>query len=56
MDNPAPMTSDKLRKLGWSCRTLEETIADTVGFCEQAGFLWRSAGSARRFPPVYNKI
>uniref|UniRef100_K3ZUM4 NAD-dependent epimerase/dehydratase domain-containing protein n=1 Tax=Setaria italica TaxID=4555 RepID=K3ZUM4_SETIT len=39
MDNHAPMTSDKLRKLGWSCRPLEETIADTVGFCEQAGFL-----------------
>ncbi|KAF8780962.1 hypothetical protein HU200_000928 [Digitaria exilis] len=56
MDKPAPMTSDKLRKLGWSCRPLEETIADTVEFCEQAGFLGDLQGAHCRFPPVYNKI
>nr|CAB3453797.1 unnamed protein product [Digitaria exilis] len=56
MDKPAPMTSDKLRKLGWSCRPLEETIADTAEFCEQAGFLGDLQGAPCRFPPVYNKI
>ncbi|OEL16954.1 hypothetical protein BAE44_0022026 [Dichanthelium oligosanthes] len=56
MDNPAPMTSCKLRELGWSCRPLEETIADTVEFCEQAGFLGDLQGEPCRFPPVYNKI
>ncbi|CAL5087649.1 unnamed protein product [Urochloa decumbens] len=58
MDNPAPMTSDKLRKLGWSCRPLEVTIAGTVEFCEQAGFLsdLQRQGAPCRFPPVYNKI
>ncbi|XP_037434974.1 cinnamoyl-CoA reductase 2-like [Triticum dicoccoides] len=57
MDHPAPMTTDKLKKLGWSCRSLEETITDSVEFCQKAGFLddveW--AGPCR-FPPLYNKI
>ncbi|KAL6655333.1 hypothetical protein ACP70R_006159 [Stipagrostis hirtigluma subsp. patula] len=56
MDNSAPMTSNKLRKLGWSCRSLEETIADTVEFCKKAGFLDDVEGEPCRFPPVYNKI
>ncbi|KAK3130417.1 hypothetical protein QOZ80_6BG0493200 [Eleusine coracana subsp. coracana] len=57
MDHPAPMTSDKLKKLGWSCRTLEETIEDTVQFCRGAGFLENVDGAPPcRFPPVYNMI
>lgn len=40
------MTSDKLRKLGWSCRTLEETIEDTVQFCQGVGFLEDVEGDA----------
>ena len=57
MEHPAPMTSDKLKKLGWSCRSLEETIADTIEFCHQAGFLDDVEGVAPwRFPPLYNKI
>jgi hypothetical protein len=56
MEHPAPMTSDKLKKLGWEFRSLEETIDDTVEFC-QAGVLDDVAGAAPwRFPPVYNKI
>ncbi|CAL5063662.1 unnamed protein product [Urochloa decumbens] len=56
-DHPAPMTSDKLKKLGWSCRLLEETIADTVEFCQQAGFLEDLGGEDPcRFPPLFNKI
>ncbi|KAL6844767.1 hypothetical protein ACP4OV_025426 [Aristida adscensionis] len=56
MDHPAPMTSDKLKKLGWKVRPLEETIADTVEFCKRAGFLEDVEGTPVRFPHVYNKI
>lgn len=57
-DHPAPMTSDKLKKLGWSCRPLEETIADTVESCQRARFLdGRVDGEAPcRFPPLFNQI
>jgi len=52
------MTSDidKLKKLGWKARPLKETIADTVEFCKNAGFLEDVEGSPCRFPDVYNKI
>nr|CAB3457433.1 unnamed protein product [Digitaria exilis] len=56
MDHPAPMTSDKLKKLGWKVRPLKETIADTIEFCKHAGFLDDAAGKTCRFPDVYNKI
>ncbi|KAM3276254.1 hypothetical protein ACQJBY_044563 [Aegilops geniculata] len=56
VDHPAPMTTDKLKKLGWTCRSLEETIADSVEFCQQAGFLNDVEGAPCRFPPFYNKI
>ncbi|KAF7073210.1 hypothetical protein CFC21_078241 [Triticum aestivum] len=57
VDHPAPMTTDKLKKLGWTCRSLEETIADSVEYCQQAGFLDDVEGGAPcRFPPFYNKI
>ena len=56
-DHPAPMTSEKLKKLGWSCRPLEETIADTVRFCQRAGLLVDADGAAPcRFPPICNEI
>ncbi|CAD6224387.1 unnamed protein product [Miscanthus lutarioriparius] len=56
-DHPAPMTSDKLKKIGWSCRPLEETILDTVECCQRAGFLDDVAGETPcRFPPICNKI
>ncbi|CAL5087647.1 unnamed protein product [Urochloa decumbens] len=55
-DHPAPMTSDKLKKLGWNVRPLKETIADTIEFCKKAGFLEDVAGCPCRFPDVYNKI
>nr|CAB3453801.1 unnamed protein product [Digitaria exilis] len=45
-DHPAPMTSEKLKKLGWSCRPLEETIADTIKFCQLARLLEDVVGEA----------
>ncbi|GJM98409.1 hypothetical protein PR202_ga15420 [Eleusine coracana subsp. coracana] len=56
MDNATPMTSDKLKKLGWSCRSLKETITNTVEFCKTAGFLADVEGEHNHFPSVYNKI
>jgi len=56
MDHPAPMTSDKLKKLGWKVRPLKETIAETVEFCQQAGFLEDLEGTPCRFPSLYNII
>jgi len=56
MDHPAPMTSDKLKKLGWKVRPVKEIIADTVEFCQNAGFLEDVEGSPCRFPDIYNKI
>uniref|UniRef100_A0A804QA49 NAD-dependent epimerase/dehydratase domain-containing protein n=1 Tax=Zea mays TaxID=4577 RepID=A0A804QA49_MAIZE len=56
-DHPAPMTSDKLKKIGWSCRPLEETIVDTVECCLRAGFLDHVGGETScRFPPLLNQI
>ncbi|WVZ65409.1 hypothetical protein U9M48_014775 [Paspalum notatum var. saurae] len=55
-EHPAPMTSEKLMKLGWKARPLKETIADTVEYCQQAGFLVEVEGTPYRFPPLYNKI
>jgi hypothetical protein len=52
----APMTSDKLKKQGWSVKPLNETIADTVEFCKHAGFLDDKEGAPCRSPDVYNKI
>ena len=40
------MSSEKLKKLGWSFRPLEETIADAIGFCQRAGFLGDADGAA----------
>jgi hypothetical protein len=57
MDHPAALTSDKLKKLGWSCRTLEETIDDTVKFFLDAGFLDDVDGAPPcLFPPLLNMV
>ncbi|XP_051188447.1 cinnamoyl-CoA reductase 1 isoform X2 [Lolium perenne] len=57
MDHPARMTSGKLEKLGWSCRTMRDTITDAVDFCREAGFLEDAVdGAPCRFPPLLNKI
>jgi hypothetical protein len=51
------MTTGKLEKLGWSCRTMRDTIADAVDFCREAGFLEDTVDDAPcRFPPLLNKI
>ncbi|VAI19081.1 unnamed protein product [Triticum turgidum subsp. durum] len=58
MDHPAPMTSEKLEKLGWSHRPLRDTIADTIEFCQEAGFLEGidADDAPCRFPPLFNNI
>ncbi|XP_077215804.1 cinnamoyl-CoA reductase 2-like [Tasmannia lanceolata] len=33
------MSSEKLKRLGWKYRSLEETLADTVGYFQEAGLL-----------------
>ncbi|KAM0838261.1 hypothetical protein ACQ4PT_061095 [Festuca glaucescens] len=57
MDHPAPMTTGKLEKLGWSYRTMRDTIVDAVDFCREAGFLVDAVdGAPCRFPPLLNKV
>ena len=58
MDHPASMTSEKLEKLGWSHRPLRDTIADTIEFCREAGFLEGvdADDAPCRFPPLFNNI
>lgn len=33
------LSSEKLKKIGWKCRTLEETIADSVQYYQEVGLL-----------------
>ncbi|PKU70508.1 cinnamoyl-CoA reductase 2 [Dendrobium catenatum] len=39
LDEDSEMTSEKLKKIGWRCRELKETISDTVKYYEEAGLL-----------------
>nr|QVG73957.1 cinnamoyl CoA reductase [Asarum sieboldii] len=39
VDSNIKLSSEKLRKLGWKCRPLEETLADAVMCMEEAGLL-----------------
>ncbi|XP_038987262.1 tetraketide alpha-pyrone reductase 1-like isoform X2 [Phoenix dactylifera] len=49
----APLTSEKLKKLGWKCRPLEETLTDAVESYGEAGLLDELEGHTHHFPPVY---
>ncbi|KAG1359014.1 putative tetraketide alpha-pyrone reductase 1-like [Cocos nucifera] len=51
--NP-PQTSEKLKKLGWKCRPLEETLHDAVECYREAGLLDELEGRTFHFPPLYN--
>ncbi|XP_020701984.1 tetraketide alpha-pyrone reductase 1-like [Dendrobium catenatum] len=33
------LSSEKLKKLGWKCRTLKETIADSIKYYQEVGLL-----------------
>ncbi|XXG55032.1 hypothetical protein AAC387_Pa03g2768 [Persea americana] len=39
VDQEPKPTSEKLKRLGWECRSLEETIIDTVEYYQEAGIL-----------------
>ncbi|XXG45467.1 hypothetical protein AAC387_Pa02g0541 [Persea americana] len=39
VDPEGKLSSDKLKRLGWECRSLEETIADSVEYYQEAGIL-----------------
>jgi hypothetical protein len=39
VDYKAEATSDKLTRLGWKPRKLEETLADSIEYFEKAGLL-----------------
>nr|XP_010910976.1 tetraketide alpha-pyrone reductase 1-like [Elaeis guineensis] len=51
--NP-PLTSEKLKKLGWKCRPLEETLNDAVECYREAGLLDELEGRTFHFPPLFN--
>ncbi|XP_073101316.1 cinnamoyl-CoA reductase 1-like [Elaeis guineensis] len=51
--NP-PLTSEKLKKLGWKCRPLEETLSDAVECYREAGLLDEPEGRTSHFPPLFN--
>jgi hypothetical protein len=53
VDFNAAATSDKLRKLGWKPRKLEETLADSVKSYENAGLLHVSDGEPCRLPFLF---
>ncbi|KAH0450861.1 hypothetical protein IEQ34_021553 [Dendrobium chrysotoxum] len=39
MNEVSDLSSEKLKKLGWNCRTIEETIADSVKYYQEVGLL-----------------
>lgn len=53
VDRKAPITSQKLRDLGWEPRELEETLSDSVECYEKAGVLQDSAGYPCRLPHLF---
>uniref|UniRef100_A0ACD5Y0W3 Uncharacterized protein n=1 Tax=Avena sativa TaxID=4498 RepID=A0ACD5Y0W3_AVESA len=53
VDRKAPITSQRLRDLGWEPRKLEETLTDSVECYEKAGLLQDSAGRPCRLPHLF---
>ncbi|XP_038977702.1 cinnamoyl-CoA reductase 1-like isoform X1 [Phoenix dactylifera] len=49
----APPTSEKLKKLGWKCRPLEETLTDAVECYREAGLLDELEGHTLHLPPLF---
>ncbi|XP_037442389.1 cinnamoyl-CoA reductase 1-like [Triticum dicoccoides] len=52
-DRKAPLSSQKLKDLGWKPRKLEETLSDSVGCYEKAGLLQGSAARHCRLPHLF---
>ncbi|KAF8694867.1 hypothetical protein HU200_037967 [Digitaria exilis] len=49
-----PVTSEKLRNLGWKPRKMEETLCDSVEYYEKAGFLQDVEGCPCRLPHLFH--
>ncbi|KAL6655326.1 hypothetical protein ACP70R_006152 [Stipagrostis hirtigluma subsp. patula] len=49
-----PITSDKLKNLGWKPKKLEETIFDSIECYEKAGLLQDVEGSPCRLPQLFH--
>lgn len=48
-----PMSSEKLRNLGWKPREVEETLLDSVEYCRETGILQDVEGRSYRLPDVF---
>lgn len=53
VDRKAPISSQKLKDLGWKPRKLEETLSDSVDCYEKAGLLQGSAARPCRLPHLF---
>jgi hypothetical protein len=49
-----PVTSEKLKSLGWKPRKLEETLLDSIEHYEKAGFLQDVEGCPCRLPYLFH--
>ncbi|XP_062193787.1 cinnamoyl-CoA reductase 1-like isoform X2 [Phragmites australis] len=49
-----PITSFKLKNLGWKPRKLEETLLDSIEYYEMAGLLQDIEGCPCRLPPLFH--
>ncbi|KAG0544280.1 hypothetical protein BDA96_02G261700 [Sorghum bicolor] len=50
----SPVTSEKLKSLGWKPRKMEETLLDSVEYFEKAGFLQDVEGCPCRLPHLFH--
>ncbi|XP_066399684.1 cinnamoyl-CoA reductase CAD2-like [Miscanthus floridulus] len=50
----SPVTSEKLKSLGWKPRKMEETLLDSIEYFEKAGFLQDLEGCLRRLPHLFH--
>ncbi|KAL6844766.1 hypothetical protein ACP4OV_025425 [Aristida adscensionis] len=49
-----PLTSEKLRNLGWKPRAIEETLLDSIEYYEMTGILKDVEGSPSGLPPLFH--
>ncbi|XP_008652870.1 cinnamoyl-CoA reductase 2 [Zea mays] len=50
----SPVTSEKLKSLGWNPRTMEKTLLDNIEYFEKAGFLRDGEGYPCRLPHIFH--
>ncbi|KAL6655329.1 hypothetical protein ACP70R_006155 [Stipagrostis hirtigluma subsp. patula] len=49
-----PITSEKLKNLGWKPREIEDTLLDSIEYYEMAGLLHDVEGRPCRLPPLFH--